>query len=116
MFDAFVKYGIILAYNIRKGPKELKSNPEKYVVLSDKNEEYFKRVLKGNVIVQSELNDVSNSSEVIFDADYVSYKDIIRHMSNSEINSKATFKIHPKNANFILGSNDSKNRGEVIKL
>ena len=116
LFDAFVKYGIILAYNIRKGPKELKTNPDKYIVLSDKNEAEFKRVLKGNVIVQSELNDVPNSSEVIFDADYVSYKDIIKHMSNPNINSKATFKIHPKNANFILGSNDSKNRGEVIKL
>ena len=115
-FDAFVRLGIILAYNIRKGPIAVESMPETYVVLSDKNEEEFKNILKGNVIVQPELKDISNDSEVVFDADYVSYKDIIKHMMNSEINSKATFKIHPKNANFILGSNDSKNRGEVIKL
>ena len=116
LFDAFVRLGIILAYNIRKGPIALKSTPETYVVLTDKKKEVFKSILKGNVIVKSDLNEISDSSEVIFDADYVSYKDIIKHMSNSEINSKATFKIHPKNTNFILGSNDSKNRGEVIKL
>ena len=116
LFDAFVRLGIMVAYNIRKGPKSVKSTPETYVVLSDKNKEEFKTFLKGNVIVQTDLKEISDASEVIFDADYVSYKDIIKHMMNPEINSKATFKIHPKNANFILGSNDSKNRGEVIKL
>ncbi len=116
LFDAFVRLGIILAYIIRKGPRAIISNPESYMVLSDKNEEYFKSILKGNIVVKSDIQKVTDDSEVIFDADYVTYKDIIKHMSNSEINSKATFKIHPKNANFILGSNDSKNRGEVIKL
>lgn len=116
LFDAFVRLGIVLAYNIRKGPKDLISNPEIYVVLSDKEEHVFKSVLKGTVIVQSKLKSIIENTEVVFDADYVSYKDIIKHMSNPEINSKATFKIHPKNSTFILGSNDSKNRGEVIKL
>ena len=116
LFDALVRLGITVAYNIRKGPVALVSNPDTYVVLSDKNEEGFKSILKGNVIVNSELHEVPKDSEVVFDADYVPYKDIIKYMSNSEINSKATFKIHPKNANFILGSNDSKNRGEVINL
>lgn len=116
LFDAFVRLGIVLAYNIRKGPKALINNPDKYIVMSDKSEGDFTDVLKGNVIIQSGLKDVSYDSEVIFDAEYVTYKDVIKHMSNSEINSNATFKIHPKNSNFILGSNDSKNRGEVIKF
>ncbi len=116
LFDVIVRIGIILAYNIRKGPIALESNPYNYVVLTDKKEEVFKKKLKGNVLVKSRLDNVADASEVIFDADYVTYKEIIRIMSDSAINSKATFKIHPKNANFILGSNDSKNRGEVIKL
>lgn len=116
LFDAFVRLGIVLAYIIRKGPIALESNPDKYVVLSDKKDGIFKNILKGDVIVNSKLDNVPDVSEVIFDTDYVTYKEVIRIMSDSEINSKATFKIHPKNANFILGSNDSKNRGEVILL
>ncbi len=116
LFDAVVWLGIVLAYNIRKVPKASDSNPKLYLVLSDKREEDFKNIFKGNVTVKSELQNVTDDTEVIFDANYVTYRDMIKHMSNLDFNSKVTFKIHPKNANFILGSNDSKNRGEVIKL
>jgi GT2 family glycosyltransferase len=115
-FDLMVWLGIVLAYKIRKETKSLNRIPGSYIVLSIKNEEQFKRILNGNVVMQSDLPDVIEDSEIIFDADYLTYKEIILHMSNSKINSNATFKIHPKNSNFILGSNDSKNRGEVIKF
>ena len=115
-FDALVRIGIIFVYLIRQEPKALKSNPKAYIVLSDKNDGGYSSILKRKVTVNSELKDISNASEVIFDANYVSYKDIIEIMSNSEFNSKATFKIRPKNANFMLGSNDSKTKGVVIKL
>ncbi len=115
-FDAMVWLGIIIAYNIRRGPQTLESNPDSYKILTDKNEEYFKSILKGNLSVISMLKDVTEASEVIFDAEYLTYKEIINHMSNSEINSKSTFKIYPNGSNYIVGSNDSKNRGEVIKF
>lgn len=115
-YNALITFGIGVAYNIRRGPKALNGNPKAFIIMSDKDDEDFKSVLKGSVIVNSELKDIPIESEVIFDSHYVTYKDIIENMSKSEINLKATFKIRPKNANFILGSNDSKNRGEVIKL
>jgi hypothetical protein len=51
--------------------------------------------------------------EVIFDADFISNKACIAQMKHL---SKAglTFKIKPKNARFILGSNHSNDRGSVI--
>ncbi|MFZ4436378.1 MAG: glycosyltransferase family 2 protein [Flavobacterium psychrophilum] len=51
--------------------------------------------------------------EVIFDADFISNKACIAQMKHL---SKAglTFKIKPKNARFILGSNHSNDRGTVI--
>ena len=51
--------------------------------------------------------------EVLFDADFISNKACIAQMKHL---SKAglTFKIKPKNANFILGSNHSNDRGSVI--
>jgi len=116
IFDALVWIGIDLAYNIRKHPKSIKMFPKSYLIISDKDEEIFDSVFNGKIKVQSELKDVQENSEVIFDADFITYKDIVNHMSQSEINTKVTFKIHPKNANFMLGSNDSINRGEVIKF
>ncbi len=116
LFDTLVWFGIILAYFIRTSPKNVKSNPKSYIILTDKTIENYKKILKGSIRVERELLNTYESSEIIFDADYVSYKEIINYMSKSEINSKATFKIRPKNSNFILGSNDSKNRGEVIKF
>ncbi len=51
--------------------------------------------------------------EVIFDADFISNKACIAQMKHL---SKAglTFKIKPKNARFILGSNHSNDRGTVV--
>ncbi|MCX6184660.1 MAG: glycosyltransferase family 2 protein [Flavobacterium sp.] len=51
--------------------------------------------------------------EVIFDADFISNKACIAQMKHL---SKAglTFKIKPKNARFILGSNHSNDRGSVV--
>ncbi len=53
------------------------------------------------------------NQEVLFDADFISNKACIAQMKHL---SKAglTFKIKPKNANFILGSNHSNDRGSVI--
>lgn len=116
LFDTLVWFGIILAYFIRNSHKNVKSNPKSYIILTDKTIENYKNILKGEITAKNELINTYDSSEIIFDADYVSYKEIINYMSKSEINSKATFKIRPKNSNFILGSNDSKNRGEVIKF
>lgn len=116
LFDSLVRFGIILAYFNRTGPKEVKSNPKSYIVLTDKTIKKYKNILIGSIRVESDLINTNENTEIIFDADYVSYKEIINYMSKSEINSKATFKIRPKNSNFIIGSNDSKNRGEVIKF
>jgi GT2 family glycosyltransferase len=51
--------------------------------------------------------------EVLFDADFISNKACIAQMKHL---SKAglTFKIKPKNARFILGSNHSNDRGTVV--
>ena len=43
-----------------------------------------------------------------------SYKKIIEYVSNSTFNRTAKFKILPKKSNFIIGSDSSKSRGEVI--
>jgi hypothetical protein len=61
-----------------------------------------------------DLESVNEHTEIILDANKLSYKKIIDYISDSKLDSKAKFKILPKNSNFIIGSNSSKSRGEVI--
>lgn len=116
LFDSLVWLGIVLAYNVRKGPKSIKSNSNEYIFVTNNDKGILQNVLNRKINVSLDLKDVHENSEVIFDANYLSFKEIIKYMSLPEINLKATFKILPKMANFVLGSNDSKNRGEVIKF
>ena len=73
-----------------------------------------------NAVFPFEVNHVNNmenvkpNSEVIFDANTVSFKEIIEQISILQKNNSHTFKILPKNSNFILGSNTSKHRGEIL--
>ena len=51
--------------------------------------------------------------EIVFDNNSTSYKEIILNISYLK-NQGITFKIHPRNTNYIIGSNNSKSRGEVF--
>ena len=53
------------------------------------------------------------NSEIIFDNNYIDFKTII-HILESNKNKKITFKILPQASDFIIGSNSSNDRGEVI--
>ncbi len=116
IFDALVWTGINLAYTIRKNPKEIKTNPETYVFVSDSDNKKLKAILNKEIEVRAEIDGVKDGSEIIFNTNHVSFKEMIDIMSASEIQKRATFKILSKNGTFVLGSNDSKNRGEVIFL
>ena len=52
-------------------------------------------------------------TEYIFDNNSVSFTSIIQQMDRFPENVHSTFKILPKNSNFILGSNSSKTRGDI---
>jgi GT2 family glycosyltransferase len=52
---------------------------------------------------------------LIFDNELIANKIIIQHFEKLKFENVA-FKIHPKNANFLIGSTSSENRGEVDLL
>lgn len=118
LFNTAVWLGIKLAFLLRREPKMPKikikhriliSNQKKFEqIFSSQNDITFKRV--------ESLNDVPENSEIIFDANMMSYKEIISKMTTLSDNPSISFKILSKNATFILGSNSSKKRGEVIPL
>lgn len=114
VFDALVFFGIHSAKLF--GSKDLVKTVDfkNYTLISNnKNEILTTKLLKPfNVVLN--IADVKEDTQIIFDANYVSYQSIIKEMEASEKNKNLSFKILPKNANFILGSYSSKSRGEVI--
>ena len=57
----------------------------------------------------------NNIDEVIFDNDSTSFMKILFYISELK-NSGIQFKIKPKNTSFIIGSNNSVDKGIVVNL
>ena len=127
LFDFFMNIGIYFFSSFKKSQAvTIKRKIDEYFLFSNDNTLKNKvENLLGNKV--SSLNSTSentlNSSidkgdrniEVIFDNSEVSFKNIIKHFEDFKI-SKITFKIIPNNANFMIGSNDSNDKGEVVKI
>jgi GT2 family glycosyltransferase len=114
LYNTMVWTGIRVAYLFRAIPKIVEHKTERYVLVSDKIPNGLEHILKKPIQLGLDLESVNEHTEIILDANILSYKKIIDYISDSKLNSKAKFKILPKNSNFIIGSNNSKSRGEVI--
>ncbi|PHS65612.1 MAG: glycosyl transferase family 2 [Flavobacterium sp.] len=121
LFDSFVKFGVFVAKNFNK-PSKKRSN-----ISSENNITY---VLTENIILLKNISENINteikttsktifSDEVlintnfIFDVDYMSYSQIFMVMR--KLRGKGnTFRISPPGCNFILGSDQSDQKGSVL--
>ena len=72
---------------------------------------WFSNVEDVNLL--KDFSHLNNIKEIVFDNNSLSYSDIISNISTLK-NEGFTFKIHPKNTNYIIGSNHSKSRGSVF--
>jgi len=116
LFDTFVMLGINFAHLFKSKSISKPSQPNQYYFISDANNELLESVLNKKIHVQNHVNGIKSNSEIIFDAHTLSFKDIINNFENLYSPNSLSFKILPKNSNFIIGSNDSVNRGEVIQF
>jgi hypothetical protein len=69
---------------------------------------------KGKVVISQTISEVQNV-QVILDTNYTGFKNAIGFLEENKNNS-LTFKLLPIDSNFIIGSNSSNDRGEVINL
>ncbi|NRA93547.1 MAG: glycosyltransferase family 2 protein [Psychroserpens sp.] len=109
IFNIMVWFGIKFATWFQKPPKPTLVNPKQFILISDKN------IPELNATVKNEVT-YENDTEYILDNNYLSFRSIIDILSNTPKNCRATYKILPKKANFIIGSNSSKSRGAVISI
>ena len=127
-FAVFMKIGIVFFLSTRKlkNQTQQKVVPIVYDLYSTSTELQNKLAfllqkkvtlhnLKTEKGLISSLNANYQSTEIILDNEIISFKQCISFLEFAK-NSGFTFKIKPKNANFLIGSNNSNDRGEVIQI
>lgn len=114
VFDAVVFFGIQTARVFGNKVLTKTINFKNYTLVSKTKNKALASKLSKPLMIVSDVEKVKEKTQIIFDANYISYHSIIQQMEVLEKNKNLSFKILPKNANFILGSHSSESRGEVI--
>ncbi len=116
LFDVLVWLGIRTVYLLRKSTVEKMKYVFQYVLISNAPNEALRNALPKILILRSEISNFANETEIILDANAIGYKAIIEFMSTYADTKKWTYKILPGESRFILGSDTSLSRGEIIKF
>ena len=114
VFDTFVGFGILVAYNFRRKQKNSTQEIGPHYLISRSINPMLEKKLKHSMISIKEIKNIEDGSEIIFDANVLGYKEIIKYLSQYGKKGTLTFKILPNNSNYIIGSNSPNIRGEVI--
>lgn len=125
LFDVFMKTGAYFFALYKKGKTSQKTAPiEKYVLISS-NENLRLRVenlLGKNVIrigdaTENRLNSLADAAQtiIIFDNNLLSFKTIISLMEKYH-GSGIRFRILPADSDYMIGSDSSNDRGEVLNM
>ncbi|WP_144892823.1 glycosyltransferase family 2 protein [Flavobacterium tiangeerense] len=75
--------------------------------------------LKTEKMLLSSIVKEETNVEIILDNEFISFKDCIAIQESAKkegFNQRITFKIKPKATDFLIGSNNSTSRGEVVKM
>ncbi len=113
-FDSVIWIGIKVTSIIHTNPKPKQKEIRNYILVSDSVNGPMKETLKKNIDLFSVNYKLDDNDEIIFDSNKISFKEILNKMVFLSNNNKLTFKILPRRANFIIGSDSSKLKGEVI--
>ncbi len=117
VFDFFMRIGVMIFSLIKKNQsKEIKREIDEYIIFS---KDSLQLNLNKKETILNDFsqfkNDLNASIEIIFDTNSFSFKEIIEFM-NCNKNKNLTFKNYISKSNFIIGSNNSIDRGEIITL
>jgi GT2 family glycosyltransferase len=128
VFSLFMKVGIVFFSFVKmfQGQPKIRTKPKSFVFYSSNKELANKLalILEKKVVfhdLKTEKMVISSSvkreagTEIILDNESISFKECIRFMESSK-NKGFTFRILPKNANFLIGSDNSRERGVVVKI
>ncbi|WP_269223444.1 glycosyltransferase family 2 protein [Flavobacterium sp. IMCC34518] len=126
LFSVFMKMGIVFFSVIKRiqGRAKTKSVSENFLLLST-SEALVKIIAllvqkkvnflewKSEKEVNLSSNSIKKGTQIIMDNEFFSFKECIKIHERFK-NKGITFRIIPKNADFIIGSDSSNDRGEVV--
>lgn len=120
-FSVFMKMGIVFFSLVKmfQGKPKLKPSPEFFILVSEdevlrgKLENQLGKLVKRQNITKSFAENAN--IEIIFDQNHLDFKTIIKTFETNN-NKGFTFKIIPESSDYMIGSNSSFDRGEVIKI
>jgi GT2 family glycosyltransferase len=127
VFDFFMKIGTFFFALVKKNQSKLKEvQIEEYILFSeDENlKNKLEKLLQKKLHWQSKIegnnlfsHSVPNKkqTEILFDNTSLTFKKIISVLEANK-NQGFTFKIIPKNALFMIGSNNSNDKGSIFKI
>ncbi|MFE3870264.1 glycosyltransferase family 2 protein [Flavobacterium sp. ZS1P70] len=128
VFSLFMKAGIVFFSFVKmfQGQPKIRTRPKSFIFYSSNKEIANKLALifqnkvsfhdlKTEKMVISSSVKRETETEIMLDNEFISFKECIRFMESSK-NKGFTFRILPKNANFLIGSDNSRERGEVVKI
>jgi hypothetical protein len=126
-FSLFMKVGSFFFAFLKKNKTAISNRKIDYYILISENEllkEKLEKLLGKNVKrlstsfkneLPSLVKGINSNVEIIFDQNDLTFSTIIVAMELYK-NEKVTFKIIPNQSNFMIGSNSSNDRGEVILI
>ncbi|TDD77526.1 glycosyltransferase family 2 protein [Flavobacterium caseinilyticum] len=128
LFSIFMKTGIVFFSLVKmfQGKSVIKTVPKSYLLYSEnekladklhlvlQNKVRFHDLKTEKMVISSSVKN-KKAVEFILDNEFISFKECIAILESSRIKG-ITFKIIPKTANFLIGSNNSNERGEIIEI
>jgi hypothetical protein len=127
-FNLMARFGAFYFSIVKvfKGKAKPKVKPNQYILVSDNEALKEKLALKlqksvertlienGKIVISQSISKAKNT-EVILDTNYTGFKNAIAFLEENK-NKSLTFKLLPIESDFIIGSNSSNDRGEVIVI
>lgn len=115
IFDKFLQFGSLLyAIFKQKQPQKLVRKIDKYIVFSKKNIQLnLNKPIEYLTDFEQFKNTENMNFELIFDTNSFSFAEIIYFMEKHK-SKNITFKNYISQSNYLIGSNNSTDRGEVL--
>lgn len=116
LISALVKIVLSLASKRNPTYKLEVSTTKEALVISELTNEQLKNKIGTSVTFSKNLKEVPNKALIVFDSEFLSYKTIIEFMKTHQISKQNTYRIWVKSSNFILGSDSSTGRGDIVSF
>jgi len=116
LISALVKIVLVLAS--KRNPLS-KSEPlisKATIVISESTNELLKDRIDNPITFTSSMEDIQSEAKVVFDSEFLNFKSIIAFIKTNNTSKQNTYRIWVKSSNFMLGSDSSVGRGEVVSF